>query len=1594
MEFSKSSFRIKSEPIGACNGIANVTSAMAVDSHEDNHYKLAIDNANNNSTNKALQRTTIKLESRDDDDFGLNPFAHDRSTSSLLSVSYSSDSSLLYQGSARRKNSTISKGIVFEEFISSSDRCSQLTPIDKLLLKNKAALQSLRMKPNRSKSASASAAAAGTVTTNGKSIKKEPKSRKEKVLGSKIAVAKKKVASAVNEAKPTTKSAPAVKKARNAAPPKVEETTKVKSRAKQTPQETKKVPKKEPANVPAAAATSSVARKRKADTTDSKPIMKITKKVNNNNNANKTERLTDLRSFKNVSRKTRSFNKVVKLRNGKSRIIQESKKTPPPSSLSRRKTPRNSNASTTESVASDSKPNTPFKRAIKQEPRDEDIGIKRKRRKTQEKPAPTEAPTAPVTPTVADTVKNVIEIKPSIESVPIPIETPSAPVLVKEDVQLPPLLEKPSDLETPAPSLTPAQLEPEPNRSIEDITVIDEELPNDAEMMVEEVLIDDEIESEPMTEDSCDPPVLSPAVPTVSTLDDTIVIDSSEDSDVQLIETPPVISPAAPVPVDDPPPIINKPDDQTEDTATEISEDTENDEEFPLQEINTESEGIIDEDITLHYETDDEDSTDKDMANEPTVAAVATAAHPIQEPKEPVESAREKIPTPPVTEVVEEPKVIATPSQEKPPKQPDTKVHDERPENKAVKESILGALGLTSLEKVQQKAKENNNYTGTLKAVIKIDKGCRRMELKPKDAGANVEGSQNENVLSFYQKIIPTKVEHGSDSGNGSMVRGDSETQVVNGMDSASFKNKCHDDGLLSSLREANARAMEADYNGMIDPVSGQIAKEKTKAAASLVVPEKSSSFSIHPNRLCSDVCKYCFGKFGSLDTPCHVGQMKNPERQRKILLCEPNLKLDTCLCDACYRFVDRKANKPPQKRSKSSNMRRSISINQRSLGLCVIQNCTQFARHTVKRKWLLRISKKIAKLSFDVNKGGPRMRYGLCAQHYYLVDFYTLCGICKKRLNRNHMYSIRSELDDYNGILKEDKIPIKLVDNMLLCKLCHYYMSLRLKYGESSRMSPSNRQYYQNFRKKILSNYNIEVSDSEDPITSECLKYESSGGMDSLNQGCQMIEELAASTSSSKASATAATTTTATSSARSANVSSSSSSSSSKKNNHNVGFRDIADLLKPLEGDGDKNSSTRIQVKFGNLNIGKLSNLNIGQNSSTHQSESKHDKSGSKELPLIADFAFKPSSAGQKDLEKCVSTILFDKGTKKLWQDLQKPYGNQSSFIRHLIMLEKFWRSGALVLAGNADAGAVKYINSVKNRIESLETSSSKESAPSATPPPPAATVTKPLPILKPATSSSMEIGTSTVHHFADGSIKKSPSETTTSTSANIRHTPPPPPPLLKIDSMNGMPFGVPNKVVVSSAESKVQYHHTPAAPKPAAPRNADISMQRYVEMMHPQPRTKHLAQMTNGNVKGLGVSLLKKPIPAMPNMKPIHIANSGLAEMMANSSASRISKKSASVVYHGTAGNANLAKRPYYSLPQLTAITTLPSSVSVSRTTPVDSSSMIIAKLPKALTVTQIDEPRSKDKRSPGEKPQLIPAPFLAGEKPSVSVFREMTK
>ena len=151
----------------------------------------------------------------------------------------------------------------------------------------------------------------------------------------------------------------------------------------------------------------------------------------------------------------------------------------------------------------------------------------------------------------------------------------------------------------------------------------------------------------------------------------------------------------------------------------------------------------------------------------------------------------------------------------------------------------------------------------------------------------------------------------------------------------------------------------------------------------------------------------------------------------------------------------------------------------------------------------------------------------------------------------------------------------------------------------------------------------------------------------------------------------------------------------------------------------------TKLKLKLGSVKMGSLiCNQSEGQNSRSvllperdglevtpiHDSLNRSFYPGEDELPLHADFEFhvrkeeETSNNRRGEWDKCTATIQFDKDTKSLFQQLQRPYGNHSSFFRHLILLEKYWRSGELILASNASSRAVTYMNSVQNRIHAYE--------------------------------------------------------------------------------------------------------------------------------------------------------------------------------------------------------------------------------------------------------------------------------------------------
>lgn len=95
----------------------------------------------------------------------------------------------------------------------------------------------------------------------------------------------------------------------------------------------------------------------------------------------------------------------------------------------------------------------------------------------------------------------------------------------------------------------------------------------------------------------------------------------------------------------------------------------------------------------------------------------------------------------------------------------------------------------------------------------------------------------------------------------------------------------------------------------------------------------------------------------------------------------------------------------------------------------------------------------------------------------------------------------------------------------------------------------------------------------------------------------------------------------------------------------------------------------------------------------------------GEEELGLDANIDFGNTlEHSPHGWEKCLSTIQYNSITKQLWDELQRPYGSQSSFLRHLILLEKYYRSGDLVLSPNASNHSINYSEFVQNRLRAYD--------------------------------------------------------------------------------------------------------------------------------------------------------------------------------------------------------------------------------------------------------------------------------------------------
>ncbi|XP_017760868.1 PREDICTED: uncharacterized protein PF11_0213 isoform X2 [Eufriesea mexicana] len=629
----------------------------------------------------------------------------------------------------------------------------------------------------------------------------------------------------------------------------------------------------------------------------------------------------------------------------------------------------------------------------------------------------------------------------------------------------------------------------------------------------------------------------------------------------------------------------------------------------------------------------------------------------------------------------------------------------ETPEDKAKKESILRLLGLESLEKAaerlnHQKAKKEQ-YTGTLKTVIRVqkekekDKRRSRSPLKMvlKQGRGDGEGDSPENFYTIQKEF-------------GTSGWGDSSSGA-NRKFSTNHRHSCDEDNEDTAPKDRQ----------------------------SLVIPEKSSSFSIHPGRLCADVCCYCFGKFGSLDTPMHLAQMKSDERRKKILNIERHLTKDSCLCDACYRHVDRKANtSPTNMQTKPPKQHRQLMVSK-----CSARECRDTARHHVKRRWLLKIKTGLQK-QVDIDwESSQHTSMSFCVSHYSKIERFLTCALCKRRLARNHTHQLaNAETDELNQLLGQQGIPVILAAGTFVCKLCRYFTQLQLKYKDVENMNTNHRSFFKSYRKRILHYHDIEVLENEDEDSSQnqskdkdkdkdkrkktkCSTQPKTGIFKSQDGTTNSISEKSIPEPNKNEGANSETD----------NENRITKNLSDENVTTDVQFLGIESTVEKLKKRKllDMHSYTTSDTTISCDNPNEVVEILAMDKEVTLTRLPKRPRTNNDITPVVQRLGANPSISvrtlfpGEEEMnlhanieftnvreitpqgwEKCATMIQYDRDTKLLWQELQRPYGNQSSFLRHLILLEKYYRSGDLILAPNASRNAINYSTSVQNRLISYE--------------------------------------------------------------------------------------------------------------------------------------------------------------------------------------------------------------------------------------------------------------------------------------------------
>ncbi|XP_026817779.1 uncharacterized protein LOC113556818 [Rhopalosiphum maidis] len=273
-----------------------------------------------------------------------------------------------------------------------------------------------------------------------------------------------------------------------------------------------------------------------------------------------------------------------------------------------------------------------------------------------------------------------------------------------------------------------------------------------------------------------------------------------------------------------------------------------------------------------------------------------------------------------------------------------------------------------------------------------------------------------------------------------------------------------------SNHDKPNSEKMKCSY--LSKKSNGKIDGQKHTTNSISVSAKKPLESLIHKDHSCMPECSSCNRKFDLLETPFHIAQIKNPDKQKACLENATHLiGSDSCLCIGCYQVIE--------KRTSIKNLKKRS---------CIVMTCEQTVSRDFNSKWMNIIKSVllINKFNFRIqtNEEEAMHKIPVCHAHYEQILLITQCQLCGNRTIQKFQLN-KSLVDEYQSILNEDKIPTTIKHGILICKPCHIYLLLRR--DKTTNISLELEKHCDTTKIRIIDHYRLKMKELERMKLAKC---------------------------------------------------------------------------------------------------------------------------------------------------------------------------------------------------------------------------------------------------------------------------------------------------------------------------------------------------------------------------------------------------------------------------------------------------------------------------------------------------------------------------